>query len=112
MNRWACCLVPVAMIFLCGCGQKGPSAHGKAEMDFNGIKLIAEGANPGVWSAGNESVTITVAGKKIVVEKEQLLVDGVSKAKIPSGTKSIRAVSRDESVVVELDGKEAFKLGP
>ena len=115
MNRLAFWLVTLTMTF--GCAQKaaGPNqpAQGMAEMDFHGMKVRAEGTNPGVWAVGNmEGITVTVGGKKIVVEKEQILVDGVTKAKIPPGSKSIRAISRNDDVVVEVDGKEVFKLGP
>src|SRR6266849_11219739 len=115
MNRLAFWLVTLTMTF--GCAQKaaGPNqpAQGMAEMEFHGMKVRAEGTNPGVWAVGNmEGITVTVGGKKIVVEKEQILVDGVTKAKIPLGTKSIRAISRNDEVVVEVDGKEVFKLGP
>lgn len=96
------------MILLCGCSSK--QAAGKAEMDFQGIKLIAEGRNPGVWNEGGERPFLSVAGKKIVLQKDEIIVDGVTKAKIAPGTKSVRAISHSDEVVVEVDGKEAFKL--
>jgi hypothetical protein len=85
---------------------------GRAEMEFEGMKLIAEGIEPGVFNEGGPGQILRVAGRKVVVEKEQILVDGVTKSKIPPDTKSIRAVSRDGDVVVEIDGKEAFRLRP
>jgi hypothetical protein len=79
------------------------------------MKLIAErfGEGPAAvtWQ-GSEKAILTVGDKKIEVEKEQILVGGVTKARIPPGTRSIRAVSRNDEVVVEVDGKEVFKLGP
>src|SRR6266852_1842321 len=74
MNRLAFWLVTLTMTF--GCAQKaaGPNqpAQGMAEMDFNGMKVRAEGTNPGVWAVGNmEGITVTVGGKKIVIEKER-----------------------------------------
>lgn len=85
---------------------------GKAGTTFHGMKLIAEGINPGAGEVRGESSFLTVAGKRIEVQKQQILVDGMTKAKIPPDTKSIRAFSRNDEVVVEVDGKEVFKLGP
>ena len=79
------------------------------------MKLIAERIGEGeagiTWQ-GSEKAILTVGDKKIEVQKEQILVDGVTKAKIPLGTKSIKAISRNDEVVVEVDGKEVLKLGP
>jgi len=115
MNRLACWLVFLTVTCNCGCGQNtaGPTAHsqGMAEMDFHGMKVRAEGADPGVWVFGHtEGVSVAIAGKRIVVEKERISVDGVTKAQIPAGTKSVRALSRNDDVVVEVDGREVFKL--
>jgi hypothetical protein len=80
-----------------------------------GFRLIAERFGEGeagiTWD-GSEKAILTVGDRKIDVQKEQILVDGVTKAKIPPGTKSIRATSRNDEVVVEVDEKEVFKLGP
>jgi hypothetical protein len=79
------------------------------------MKLIAERIGEGTaavtWQ-GSEKAILTVGDKKIEVQKEQILVDGVTKAKIPPGAKSIRVVSHNDEVMAEVDGKEAFKLGP
>jgi hypothetical protein len=79
------------------------------------MKLIAERLCEGpaaiTWQ-GSEKAILTVGDKTIEVQKEQILGDGVTKATIPPGTKSIRAISRNDEVVVEVDGKEVFKLGP
>jgi hypothetical protein len=77
------------------------------------MKLIAERIGEGPASVtwqGDEKAILTVGDKKIEVQKEQVLVDGVTKAMVPPGTGSIRAISRNEEVVVEMDGKEVFKL--
>jgi hypothetical protein len=119
MKRRACWMICLITL-LCGCSQQDSPPKqtlvggGRAEMDFHGMKLIAEGKGPGpaVTNEGGDKVFLTVAGKRIEVQKEQILVDGVTKAKISSGTKSIRAVSRNDEVVVEVDGKEVFKVGP
>jgi hypothetical protein len=112
---WALCL----MTLLGGCGQKAPQPAvpagpmmGRAETTFRGMKLTAEGNSPGAGEVCGESAILTVAGKRIDVQKEQILVDGVTKTEIPPGTKTIRAISRKDEVVVEVDGKEAFTLGP
>jgi hypothetical protein len=85
---------------------------GRAEPTFHGMKLIAEGISPGAGEVRGEGAILRVAGKTIEVQKEQILVDGVTKAQIPTSTKTIRATSRNNEVVVEVDGKEAFTVGP
>jgi hypothetical protein len=110
---WVICLI----ILLDGCSQMQSGGMSRAESQNSdwGMKLIAERIGEGpaavTWQ-GNEKAILTVGDKKIEVQKEQILVDGVTKAKIPPGTKSIRAISRNDEVVVKLDSKEVFKLGP
>jgi hypothetical protein len=110
---WVICLI----ILLDGCSQKQPVPRSYADSwnDDFGMKLIAErfGEGPAAitWQ-GSEKAILTVGDKRIEVQKAQILVDGVTKAKIPPGTRSIRAVSRNDEVVVEVDGKQVFNLGP
>ena len=110
---WVICLI----ILLYGCSQKQSVGPSRAESvnNYFGIKLIAErfGEGPAAitWD-GSEKALLTVGDRTIEVQKEQILVDGLMKAKIPRGTKSIRAISRNDEVVVEVDGKEVFKLDP
>jgi hypothetical protein len=90
-------------------------SRAESENSHFGIKLIAERIGEGpaeiTWE-GSEKAILTVGDKKIEVQREQILVDGVTKAKIPPGTRSIRAISRNDEVVVEVDGEEVFKLEP
>jgi hypothetical protein len=110
---WAICLI----ILLHGCSQKQSEGGSQAVSENSnwGMKLIAERIGEGTaaitWQ-GSEKAILTVGDKKIEVQRDQIQVDGVTKAKIPPGAKSIRAISRNDEVVVEVDGKEAFKLGP
>src|SRR5579883_2466644 len=116
--KWRAYGLICLMAFPCGCGRTdSPSKQasvgwGKAEMSTQGRKFIAEGIGPGpaVTSRGGDSVLLTVAGKQIEVQKDQILVGGVTKAKIAPETRSIRAVSRDNEIIVEVDGKEEFRL--
>ncbi len=115
--KWRACTVICLTLLVYGCSRKQSEGQSRAESvnDYFGMKLIAERIGEGpaaiTWQ-GSEQAILTVGDKKIEVQKEQILVDGVTKAKIPPGTKSIRAISRNDEVVVEVDGKEAFKLGP
>jgi hypothetical protein len=105
------------MTLLCGCGQKvSPPAKPWAKVGYagglHGYKLEVEGPGAYIQTDGRDDPILKVAGKQIEVQKEQILVDGITKVKILPGTKSIRAISGNDEVVVEVDGKEAFKLGP
>lgn len=110
---WVICLI----ILLDGCSQKQSGGMSRAEGQNSdwGMKLIAERLGEGpaaiTWQS-NEKAILTVGDKIIEVQKDQILVDGVTKATISPGTKAIRAISRNDEVVVEVDGKEVFKLGP
>ena len=79
---------------------------------FNGSQVCEERGRGFLISWIHRSWNFKVVGKKIEVQQEQIVVDGVTKAKMPPGIKSIRAFSRSNEVVVEVDGKEVFKLGP
>ena len=110
-------LVICLIILLDGCSQEQSAGMSRAEGQNSdwGMKLIAERIGEGpaaiTWQ-GNEKAILTVGDKKIEVQKDQILVDGVTKATISPGAKTIRAISRNDEVVVEVDGKEVFKLGP
>ncbi len=86
-------------------------------MDFHGMTISVIGGpdKRGITmseavSAGSAGDAVITLARKIVVQKEQIIVGGVTKAKIPAGTNEIRAFMRDGEVVVEVDGKEVFKL--
>src|ERR1700676_5422300 len=91
---WVICLT----ILLHGCSQKPSDGRSRSEIvsDYFGMKLIAERIGEGpasiTWQGADKAI-LTVGEQKIEVQKEQILVDGVTKAKIPPGTKSIRAIS-------------------
>jgi hypothetical protein len=53
-----------------------------------------------------------VGDKNIVVQNEQIVVEGVTKATLPPGTQAIRAMSRNGEVVLEVDGQEVCHLKP
>ena len=111
------CLAICLISLLHGCSQKQSVAWSRAESNNSqwGMRLIAErigGGQASVTWEGSEKAILTVGDKKIEVHKEEILVDGVTKAKIPPGTNLISAISRNDEVVVEVDGKELFKLSP
>jgi hypothetical protein len=108
---WVLCLVAL----LCGCGTKEqPKPWGKVGYSggLHGYKLEAEGPGAFIQTNGRDDPVLMVAGKKIAIQKEQILVDGLTKAKIPPDAKSIGAIWHDDEIVVDVDGKEVFKLGP
>jgi hypothetical protein len=98
---------------ICGCGQKAkPWAKVGYAGGLHGYKLEVEGPGAHIETNGRDDPILMVGEKEIVVQKEQIVVDGMTKAKMPSGTKAIRAISRNGEVVVEVDGQEVFQLGP
>ena len=87
-----------------------PAARGSATMTINGMKITASGGNPSVVSDG-KTVTVSVDAKKVIIQDDDILVAGVKQAKIPADTKTITVFSRNDAIVIEMDGKEATLAG-
>jgi hypothetical protein len=74
------------------------------------MRLIAErigGGQASVTWEGSEKAILTVGDKRIEVHKEEILVDGVPKAKIPPGT---NLIGRGATQIVE--GVSQFPVAP
>lgn len=101
--RTSLAIVFLAAILSWGCDTA--PATGSATMTVNGMKITADGQNPSVSSDG-KAITVSVGGKKATVEQDEILIDGVKQANIPPGAKTVRLLSRNNQLVIEIDGKE------
>jgi hypothetical protein len=59
----------------------------------------------------SEAVTVLFSGRKLVIEKDRVLLDGEEQATFPADTKSIDVEYKDGALTVAVETEPAMPLG-
>lgn len=71
------------------------------------VQVSADG--PAWVHAHEDHITVKLPGHEIVIEKERLLVDNATRAKLPAGAKKFEVSIAVETLTVNADAAEILK---
>src|SRR5688572_4623537 len=97
--------IVVVLANVLGCGKTTTESTLRIKGETREVKAIIDGP-ASITSTGEapDTATISFSGRKLVVEKERVLLDGKEQAKLPPDTKSVEVSMKDGKLTVTVDG--------
>lgn len=114
-RAFACTLLAILAtpLLMAGCRQSTVSQSRLSAAVPGGRQVVAVIDGPGFISGTqNGGAIVSFAGKKVEVEKDRLLIDGVAKASIPADAKKVELRSSHGTLSVVADGKPVYTSAP
>jgi hypothetical protein len=95
---------------MAGC-QQGTVSQSRLSTTVQGREIVAIIDGPAFISGteGGDGAVVSFAGKKVVVERGRVLIDGAAKASIPADAKKVELDSSKGVITVHADGKQVYK---
>ena len=99
----------IVMALLSGCAKT--RVHSQVSTTIQGREVVASIDGPAFIgnSPNNNAAIVTFAGKRVVVEKERIVIDGKVQATVPADASKIELSYSLGSLTVTADGKEVLK---
>jgi hypothetical protein len=95
-----------------GCGWFSGAGPTTLTTSVNGRDLVALIDVPATVTASGGGTVIEFSGRKVVVEKDRLLIDGAEKAAIPPRARKIEVTSTRGDITVRADRKQVYPPSP
>lgn len=89
-----------------GCSPPPPSGPSKLSATVNGLKINATIDGPAFIHPDDEGATISAGFSKIVVDREEVVFNGRTVAKLPEDVKEVDVTLTARDISVSADGVE------
>jgi hypothetical protein len=97
------------LLLVAGCHPRSRASRSVLSTTVQGRDIVATIEGPGSVSPRENSATVQFAGKRLVIEKERILLDGTVKVTVPADTRKIEVEFIGGKLTIAADGKELFK---
>jgi hypothetical protein len=97
--------IVVVLASVLGCGKTTTESTLRIKGESREVKAIIDRpASITTTGEAPDTATVSFSGRKLVVEKDRVLLDGKEQAKLPPDTKSVEVKMKDGKLTVTADG--------
>jgi hypothetical protein len=96
--------IVVVLASVLGCGKTTTESTLRIKGESREVKAIIDGpASITITGEAPDTATVSFSGRKLVVEKDRVLLDGKEQAKLPPDTKSVEVEIKDGNLTITAD---------